>query len=215
MGQSGSRARSGEYLPARWSITGTRGRVLPRRKACPGNPLRQWKTGRRIDRIWYPNGQKKLEGNYHNDVKDGIEVRLTSAGVKYLEMNYAAGEKHGLVARWRDSTHQELEQHYAHDVLDGVERRWQPNGQHGSSSLSAAGSRDIKTDRRNAGLPLVNHLSAKPIIKPVSGTGSFVNGLPPGKLKAKLITSKACLMAKSRTGLLTAFKVPEAEYSLG
>ena len=78
---------------------------------------------------WYPNGQKRLEGNYHNDLKDGPEILSTMAGKKYLETNYSAGERNGLLVRWRENEHQELEQHYVQDLLEGVERRWHANGQ--------------------------------------------------------------------------------------
>ena len=79
---------------------------------------------------WYPSGQKKLEGSYHNDLKDGPEIRL-DRGRREVPGDELLRRRKSMdfVARWRDSEHQELEQHYAHDLLEGVERRWHSNGQ--------------------------------------------------------------------------------------
>ena len=77
---------------------------------------------------FYENGQKKLEFNYKDGKKDGLQTKWWENGQKGSEENYKDGKLNGLEARWYDNGQKKLEANYKDGKLMSSEV-WKPNGE--------------------------------------------------------------------------------------
>ena len=75
-----------------------------------------------ISRIYYDNGQLKMETNYKDGEKDGIEKGYQENGKIIAELNYKNDCLHGTSKFYDKNGNLEHEQNYKEYVLHGIER---------------------------------------------------------------------------------------------
>jgi len=56
----------------------------------------------KLEEYW-PNGQKKSEGTYKDDKRDGLWTEWHENGQKYKELTYKDGKWDGLYTRWLEN----------------------------------------------------------------------------------------------------------------
>jgi len=77
---------------------------------------------------WYRNGQKKVEGQYREDVPNGEFTWWYESGQKQAEGEYADGLESGTWITWHPNGLKESVGEYTAGVLTGKWMRWAPDG---------------------------------------------------------------------------------------
>lgn len=77
---------------------------------------------------WYPNGQKRLEGEYNKDVPTGQFTWWHDNGQRSLVAHYKHGEKHGTWTWWHPSGLKSIQGEYAHDTPVDKWLWWEESG---------------------------------------------------------------------------------------
>ena len=75
------------------------------------------------------NGQKKMEGNFKNGKKDGLETSWYEDGQKRSEDNFKDGKLDGLSIFWFPNGQKGNEGIYKDGIMEGIHRMWHKNGQ--------------------------------------------------------------------------------------
>lgn len=80
--------------------------------------------------INYSNGQKQLEANYKDGLRDGLIIEWYETGQKKSEENYIKGELNGLYTEWRVNGEKKTEQNYSNgNRVWSIDTRYYYNGQ--------------------------------------------------------------------------------------
>ena len=77
----------------------------------------------------HENGQKKMEGNFKNGKKDGLETSWYEDGQKRSEDNFKDGKLDGLSIFWFPNGQKGNEGIYKDGIMEGIHRMWHKNGQ--------------------------------------------------------------------------------------
>lgn len=77
---------------------------------------------------WYPNGQRKMEGKYDNDVPAGKFTWWHKNGQKSLEASYRKGKKQGDWTWWHANGLKSIRGHYQSDTPAGDWLWWNDSG---------------------------------------------------------------------------------------
>lgn len=78
---------------------------------------------------YYDNGNNKIEYNYSNGKKNGVQKKWYSNGQLLIKYNYDNGKLDGLQKKWYENGQLQSESNYYRDVLNGVSKYWYSNGQ--------------------------------------------------------------------------------------
>ncbi len=84
-------------------------------------------TGKAI--ALHENGQKKMEGNFKNGKKDGLETSWYEDGQKRSEDNFKDGKLDGLSIFWFPNGQKGNEGIYKDGITEGIHKMWHENGQ--------------------------------------------------------------------------------------
>jgi len=77
---------------------------------------------------WYESGQKKVEGNYEDDLPEGQFVWWHSNGQKALRSEYQQGKEHGDWTWWHENGQKSISGAYAEGTPTGRWIWWDDNG---------------------------------------------------------------------------------------
>lgn len=77
---------------------------------------------------WYPNGQRKHEGEYKDDVPAGEFTWWHDNGQRSLVATYVDGKKHGTWTWWHPSGLKSIQGQYANDAPSSKWLWWQESG---------------------------------------------------------------------------------------
>jgi antitoxin component YwqK of YwqJK toxin-antitoxin module len=72
--------------------------------------------------------QKKLEVNYVNGLKEGLQTEWYESGVKSKEVNYTNGKEHGSTIGWHENGNVEFKGHNIAGLAEGLVEAWHENG---------------------------------------------------------------------------------------
>ena len=84
-------------------------------------------TGKAI--ALHENGQKKMEGNFKNGKKDGLETSWYEDGQKWTEGNFKDDQKDGLFTIWYTNGQKMAEGNFKDGKHEGLALYWHKNGQ--------------------------------------------------------------------------------------
>lgn len=79
-------------------------------------------------RGWHANGQKRVEGNFLNDVPNGHYVWWFANGQKQMEGTYAEGKQHGTWTWWHENGFRSITGDYANGIPSGKWTWWKDDG---------------------------------------------------------------------------------------
>ena len=77
---------------------------------------------------WYPNGQKRSEGNIFNGRNEGRWTEWFDSGKKSVEGVYRDGQRDGVWTKWFRSGQMQEESTYSQGRKNGPSTVWQENG---------------------------------------------------------------------------------------
>jgi len=118
---------------------------------------------------WYPHGQRKLEGEYANDVPTGEFTWWHQNGQKSLKAAYRSGKKHGTWTWWHPNGLKSIQGDYVHDTPNGNWLWWNETGK----VVQRADFNDPK-QRQVLATPVNNELPSTPsVIKRNSARSSL------------------------------------------
>jgi TonB family protein len=88
-------------------------------------PSQTIKTGRFV--YYYTNGQTSSEGNYANNLREGMWQEWHSNGQLKSKGNYVKGEREGSWVFWFDNGQKSSEGQYRKNLMEGSVLSWQSN----------------------------------------------------------------------------------------
>lgn len=91
--------------------------------------------------IWYPNGKKRYECEYLNNLKHGIERFYFENGNIESEINYRKGKKNGRWTVWYENGQKYYEVSYSNNVREGKWFSWHSNGKKASEVVYRGGKK--------------------------------------------------------------------------
>jgi hypothetical protein len=78
--------------------------------------------------LYWPNGQKMIEGNYTNGKQDGYWSQYYDNGQKASVDEYHGGVLDGLHVSWFSNSQKSVEGQFKAGKKEGLWRHWDPNG---------------------------------------------------------------------------------------
>lgn len=93
--------------------------------------LRNWKKGKLHGRAvtWYENGNKAIEGMYHEGLQQGVWRMWYMNGRIWRLDHYQKGRRHGLSRRWHPNGQKWVHATYKDGKLHGPHTGWYPSGE--------------------------------------------------------------------------------------
>ncbi len=85
---------------------------------------------------WYPNGQKKVQGNYDDGTAEGRFTWFHENGQKHAEGEYVAGKRSGLWRFWHANGRKQLEGEFQYGKPAGTWESWSAAGEPSTSDRS-------------------------------------------------------------------------------
>ncbi|MCT6881736.1 MAG: toxin-antitoxin system YwqK family antitoxin, partial [Snodgrassella alvi] len=79
--------------------------------------------------LWYPDGQKKIQGNYKNGKPVGQWHTWYPNGQMAIEMSWQKGQPSGRTMSWYENGQKRGELNFINGKAEGRWQRWYPNGQ--------------------------------------------------------------------------------------
>jgi len=78
--------------------------------------------------LYFPNGSKMIEGNYHDGKQVGEWTTWYQNGQRSAIDQFQAGLQDGLHLSWYDNGQPAAQGNYVNGQREGIWKRWDPNG---------------------------------------------------------------------------------------
>ena len=78
---------------------------------------------------FYENGQKEMEWNYKDGMKEGLRTEWYENGQKKAEATFKDGKREGLRTKWHESGQKKKKGNYKDGKEDGLYTNWYESGQ--------------------------------------------------------------------------------------